>query len=183
VGIHGFERGGFLIEGGKAAPEAISPLVARANFPAQWPVVLFLPPWGKGQSGESEARAFQKLLESPPAKHETDRLCRLVLLEILPALAEGDLADFGAALHEFNERAGAAFAEFQAGPYVCQAVAELIAFLEKQGLVGVGQSSWGPGVFGFSDDEERAQALAEAARERFGGRPKLVGAGRFRLQR
>src|SRR5262249_41658067 len=52
VGIHGFLQGGFLVAGGKRDADSVAPLVARAEFPAQWRIVLVLAPWKPGLSGE-----------------------------------------------------------------------------------------------------------------------------------
>ena len=44
IGIHGFDHGGLVVEGGKLPGEVVSPLVARFDFPAEWSVLLFTPP-------------------------------------------------------------------------------------------------------------------------------------------
>ncbi len=63
----------------------------------------------RGFSGETEAEAFAKL--PPPAEQAVERVAHLVLMQLLPALAEADLADFGAALSEIQRITGAWFAE------------------------------------------------------------------------
>jgi beta-RFAP synthase len=160
LGVHGFAQGGFLVEGGKLAGAELSPLVARMEFPAAWRVVLVLPRRLGGLHGVSEQSAFADLAQPQMA---TEALCRLVLLGLLPALAEQDLQTFGEALFDFNARAGEAFALAQGGTYAGAAVAELIAFIRKQGVRGAGQSSWGPAVFAVTD-EERAVHLADRLR-------------------
>ncbi len=166
VGVHGFDRGGFLVDAGKAEGEGLAPLVARIRFPEEWHVVLVLPAGETGLHGAPERQAFEQL-QTPPAAH-TDALCRLVLLGLLPALLEHDLPAFGAALHEFNARAGEAFAPVQGGTYASPRVAELVTWVRQQGVAGVGQSSWGPGVFAVVGDEDEANHLAAAIRRQFG---------------
>src|SRR5581483_6355807 len=39
VGVHGFERGELIVEAGKLPGEELSPLLARAELPADWRVV------------------------------------------------------------------------------------------------------------------------------------------------
>jgi beta-RFAP synthase len=160
LGVHGFAQGGFLVEGGKLAGGELSPLVARMAFPLSWRVVLVLPRRLTGLHGLGEQAAFAQLAH---AQATTEVLCRLVLLGMLPALAEEDLSLFGAALHEFNARAGEVFAAAQGGTYAGTAVEELIGFIRRQGVAGVGQSSWGPGVFAITD-QERAAHLADRLR-------------------
>ena len=102
LGVHGFERGGLLVEGGKKYADGIAPLLARVEFPSQWRVLLMIPPWGKGLHGSEEAKLFDQLGDPSRSLRVTDSLCRLVLLGILPALAECDLRTFGEALYDFN---------------------------------------------------------------------------------
>jgi predicted sugar kinase len=52
-------------------------------------------------------------------------------------------------------------------------VAEVLAWLEANGVAGVGQSSWGPTGFGVVDSELRAHALLVEARSRFAHRRQL----------
>jgi beta-RFAP synthase len=167
LGVHGFEQGGFLVEAGKCDDDALSLLVARAAFPEAWRLVLALPRQAPGLHGPDELDAFRRLTESAVVV-PTDSLCRLVLLGMLPALADGDLEAFGEALFDFNARVGEAFARVQGGAYAGPRVAELVAFLRGQGARGVGQSSWGPAVFAVVGDEGRAADLAARVRRQFG---------------
>jgi beta-RFAP synthase len=167
LGVHGFEQGGFLVEAGKRSDEGLSPLAVRVAFPEAWRVLLAIPRQAPGLHGPDEQGAFRKLAESA-AVVPTDALCRLVLLGMLPALAEGDVEAFGEALFDFNARVGEAFAGVQGGPYAGPRVAELVAFLRGEGARGVGQSSWGPAVFAVVGDEERAAELAARAQRQFG---------------
>lgn len=166
LGVHGFAHGGLLVDGGKGAADAVAPLVARFAFPPEWLVVLVVPPWSQGLHGDAETRAFEQCCENAPVA-ATDALSRLVLLGVLPAVAERDFTAFGEAIHEFNRRAGEVFAAAQGGVYVGR-VGELVAFLRGQGARGAGQSSWGPAVFAFAEDPDRAGDLARRVRARFG---------------
>jgi beta-ribofuranosylaminobenzene 5'-phosphate synthase len=167
VGVHGFARGGFLVDAGLRAEETLAPLVAWAAVPCDWRVVLALPPVGSDWHGPREQQAFEQLATEPPDESITERLCRLVLLGLLPALVEADLESFGEALFEFNVLAGAVFAPVQGGTYASPRVAEMVAFLRQEGVRGAGQSSWGPSVFAVVGDEDRATNLAARLRRRF----------------
>jgi beta-RFAP synthase len=167
LGVHGFERGGLLVEGGKKYADGIAPLLARAEFPSQWRIVLMTPPWGRGPHGSEEARLFDQPGDPSRSLRLTDSLCRLVLLGILPALTECDLRTFGEALYDFNLRAGEAFANVQGGFYSSPRIAEAVDFLRKEGVYGAGQSSWGPTIFAICENEEEADAISGRLRERF----------------
>jgi beta-ribofuranosylaminobenzene 5'-phosphate synthase len=167
VGVHGFERGGFLVEAGKRSAGELSPLVAHASFPEDWRVLLVLPSQYTGLYGQPELEAFRRLARQPP-RRQTEALCRLVLQGLLPAVLERDVATFGEVLYDFNARSGELFAPVQGGVYGSPAVAEIISFARALGILGVGQSSWGPAVFAVAEDEERAARLSEHIRQRFG---------------
>src|SRR5262249_31151809 len=126
-----------------------------------------LPPCGSGLHDRDEEEAFARLHSRRTDLESTESLCRLVLLGMLPALHEGDLNAFGEALYDFNLRAGQTFAAVQGGPYANGQIAEMVAFLRRQGIRGVGQSSWGPAVFAVAEDPARATDLASRIRDHF----------------
>ncbi|MFL5242549.1 MAG: beta-ribofuranosylaminobenzene 5'-phosphate synthase family protein [Gemmataceae bacterium] len=161
IGVHGFDLGGFLVEAGKYDDDSIAPLVTRVAFPDSWSVVLVLPSGQPGLHGEAEAKAFKDLQTNIT---ESDYLCSLVLLRILPALIERDIVAFGEALHEFNMKAGKPFALEQGGVYANARVADVVAFVRANGIKGVGQSSWGPAVFAITADVDQACYLANLCR-------------------
>jgi predicted sugar kinase len=140
-------------------------LVAWLAFPKEWRIVLVLPPWQPGIHGLEERQAFGELQEIPG---RAEVLCRLLLMEVIPALSGDDFAAFSESLHHFNRLAGEAFATIQGGPYANARVAELIAFLRGLGVKGVGQSSWGPAVFALAEDRQRAGWLVGQVRDHYG---------------
>jgi beta-RFAP synthase len=165
LGVHGFAQGGFLVEGGQSRSATLAPLVAHCAAPSKWRVLLVRPVGVTGTHGVAERAAMAGLRGSSST---TDALCRLVLLGMLPAIAEADVDSFGDALFEFNVRAGEPFAAVQGGTYSSNAVAEIVAFLRGEQLRGVGQSSWGPTVFAVVGGEDRALELMRRVRQRFG---------------
>lgn len=158
IGMAAFIDGGFLVDGGKGAQETAPPLLVRMPFPADWRALLVLDPAAEGVHGEREIEAFASL---PPLPAEaTAHVCRLVLMRLLPGLAEHDLNAFGSALTEIQTIVGGHFATAQGGsPWTSPKVARLIARLAAAGAVGIGQSSWGPTGFAFVADENAAQRL------------------------
>ena len=165
LGVHGFDRGGFLVDAGQAAPSALAPLVAWSAVPQTWRVVLVLPHAEGAWHGERERQAFSRLAAA--ASGITERLCRLVLLGMLPAIAESNLDAFGEAVHEYNALAGEAFSAVQGGTYASARTAEVIAFLRGLGVKGVSQTSWGPTAFAVFGSQEEAEALADRVNQRF----------------
>jgi beta-ribofuranosylaminobenzene 5'-phosphate synthase len=166
IGIHGFRHGGFLVDGGKKAATCLAPLIVRHDFPAEWGILLILPGDIQGIHGPQEREAFAHLAQAKKSDKETAFLCRLVLLGMLPALLERDLPSFGEALFEFNCRAGEMFKQWQGGVYSSAKTAAIVNFIRKNGVAGVGQSSWGPTVFAIHE-AERARELAKLVRKEF----------------
>ena len=150
IGVHGFEHGGLIVDGGRRNEIAIPPLLVRMPFPDDWSIVIVQPRHRPGLHGPDERRFFANL--PPMTEDVTDSLCRLVLLEILPAVVEHDLAAFGAALSELQARVGACFASAQGGIFASPQAATIVNELRRLGFVGVGQSSWGPTLYGFCPD-------------------------------
>ena len=62
-------------------------------FPEDWSILIVQPPGPRGRHGLDELQAFNEL--PPLPDRVTERLCRLVLLGILPAVVERDLPAFG----------------------------------------------------------------------------------------
>ena len=160
IGVHGFDRGGLLVECGKRAGEAISPLIDCFELPAAWRIVLFHPP-GAVWHGDRERAAF-----ATATPGERNALRRIAENEIRPAAHAGDLDTFGDAVYEFNRRAGKPFAVAQGGAYASPTIAYLVAELRRIGIRSVGQSSWGPTVFAIVADSDKALSLVLRYRSR-----------------
>jgi beta-RFAP synthase len=157
IGVYGFARGGFIVEGGKRENASLSPLLVQKDFPEDWSIVLLRAEGEANWHGRRERQAMSEI-EMPEAV--TDRLARLVLLEMLPAIQERDCRGFGEALTELNRKVGEVFAAVQGGIYASAQVAECVERLKQAGAVGVAQSSWGPTVFAVVEDEQKGAYLA-----------------------
>ncbi|HET7633900.1 MAG TPA: beta-ribofuranosylaminobenzene 5'-phosphate synthase family protein [Burkholderiales bacterium] len=164
IGIGAFERGGFMVDGGRAAGGGAPPVVSRIAFPGRWRVLLIFDERFKGLHDADEVAGFARLPPFP--ENESARLCQLVLMGVLPGLAERDLEQFGNAVSEIQRTVGDYFAPVQGGRFASRAVADALSWLEGEGAACVGQSSWGPTGFAIVSSEQRAQELAAAARRR-----------------
>ncbi len=163
IGTWTFAFGGFVLEGGRrSGDDQVAPLLARLPIPESWRAVVVVPRGKPGLAGEEEAAAFARL--SPPAAREVERVAHLVLMQLLPALAEADLASFGAALAELQRITGGWFAAAQGGAFAPGETGDLVERLRTWGAAGVGQSSWGPTVYGIVDGPAPSRALAERVR-------------------
>ncbi len=167
IGLHGFAHGGLIVDGGHRQSGEIPPLLVRLDFPPDWGILVVIPGPFQGLHGPEERRAFAQL--PPVTRSMTDRLCHLVLLGLLPALVEQDLSSFGRAVSELQAHVGKHFAPAQGGSYARPAIETLVRYLENEGFSGVGQSSWGPTIYAFTDEPiERRVASLNRLRHEFG---------------
>jgi beta-RFAP synthase len=167
IGTWTFAHGGFIVEGGRRpGSRKIAPLLARFAIPTTWRCVVVVPGGARGLSGEAEAQAFEQL--PPPPEQEVERVSHLVLMQLLPALVEADLASFGSALSQVQRITGSWFAAQQGGVFSPGPTAWVITEMESWGAVGVGQSSWGPAAYGLVEDDRAAGELARKVREGLG---------------
>jgi beta-RFAP synthase len=163
VGIGLFEQGGLVVDGGRGAAETVAPIVSRLPFPEHWRILLVLDPRRQGVHGPDERDLFGRL--APASEAAAAQLCRLVLMQALPALAECDIAPFGSAIKELQARLGDYFAPMQGGSrFSSPDVAAALGVLEDEGALGIGQSSWGPTGFAFAPSAEAADRLLARAR-------------------
>lgn len=164
VGTWLFDRGGFVLEGGVRRDRAgVAPLLCRFDVPRSWRAVLVRPPVPEGLSGEREAAAFGRL--PAPDDRVAERVAHLVLMELLPAVATGDLEAFGRAADEVERATGEAFSPAQGGRrFAHPEVGRAVELLRERGAFGAGQSSWGPTAYGFVAGEGVARRATEALR-------------------
>ena len=165
VGTWTFEGGGLVVEGGRQAErDECGPLVARLPFPEDWRCVVAVPDAeGPGISGAVEDEAFASL--PAPSERDVERVSHLTLMGLLPAVADGDLEAFGRALTQIQEITGCWFASVQGGIFARGPSEELVRKMSEWGAQGVGQSSWGPSVYGIVRGDDAGQALADRMRE------------------
>ncbi len=178
IGTWTFAGGGLVLEGGhRRDTPGIAPLLARVPFPSSWRCVVAVPKPARGISGDAEADAFAGL--PPPPERDVERVAHLVLMGLLPAVVDADIASFGAALTGIQTITGRWFAPAQGGTFASGQTEELVRRMAEWGAPGVGQSSWGPAVYGIVDGEEAGLQLADRVRSVLGA-DGVVYAGPFR---
>ncbi|REJ94813.1 MAG: GHMP kinase, partial [Planctomycetota bacterium] len=95
---------------------------------------------------------------SPMQAARTDRLCGIVVREILPALRAADLEAFNLGVEAYGRIVGEYFAAAQGGVFADKRGERLAA----AGVRGVVQTSWGPTLCVCRQDVDSATTLAES---------------------
>ena len=164
VGVHGYFRGGLIFESADQ-PTAINSLRGRVELPSHWCVALIQPRHPvQGVSGAVEREQFAKLL---PADADARSALSRSVRQILKAGKEGRFEAFASAVHQYNYESGKLFRSVQGGPYNGPAVTDLISELIDRGGKGVGQSSWGPGVFVWFESRADAEAYSDSMSKKY----------------
>lgn len=162
IGVMAFEKGGFIVDGGhrfkdKGAfmPSAASrvppgPVLFREDFP-DWGIVIAVPN-DKGMHDQQEIDVFQEFCPLPIA--EVREVAHMVLMKMMPAVIEGDIESFGAAVNHvqtvgFNKMENLIWPDF---------VKSIASFMRDRSY-GAGVSSFGPVVYAFVDNREEGRQL------------------------
>lgn len=174
IGIAIFRTGGLVVDGGHSVvgpADRVPPVLFRHAFPEAWRFVVAIPTVPAGLSGAAEAQAFNTLPSAPGTFVE--KICRLLVMQLLPALIEHDLVPFGQALTGIQQLVGDSFAAAQGGRFANTVSGALVTDWLAHGAAGAGQSSWGPAVYALAGDDSEAERLVQAAqvflRARAGG--------------
>jgi len=165
IGVAAFENGGFIIDGGhnfcekkaflpsSASSLPPAPVLVRRDFP-DWDIVVAVPEQ-KGASKIKELNIFQKVCPVPLC--DVEKLSHVILMQLLPALAEEDIVTFGKGVNAIQELG------FKKREVELQPVSkELMQVLRDSGAHGAGMSSFGPTVYAFGEDAQNLKNTAEA---------------------
>lgn len=175
VGVATFNTGGFIVDAGHPVDRFTVDRPPRGNWtvpapiihhdvPEEWRFVLVLPDATEGPSGPVEDAQLRSVIETADSRI-TNQISVLMTTKLLPAIATGDRRDFGRAITEIGRLNGIWYVDEQGGIYR-PPVGSIIDELSEQPLFdGIGQSSWGPTVYGLTDVDrvERAEAAARDA--------------------
>jgi len=171
IGTSAFAGGGFIVDGGFKAGESpvmgktngASPVLFHKEFPKEWLALIMIPESRRGLHGKAEKDVFKNM---PPMSEESvGKICRHLVMQLLPALMEKDSANFGHALDEIQRIIGGYFARVQGGIFSSQISSEVACFCMKNGAFATSQSSWGPALYAFVEGEEQVNMLASKVKD------------------
>lgn len=163
IGVAAFEMGGFILDGGHKfkdkgafSPSAAShvppgPVLIRQDFP-DWPLVLAIPD-GKGAHDTEEVDIFKNVCPIP--LEEVQEISHVILMQMLPALIEKDLDNFGKAVNHIQS-VGFKRREIDLQP---KPVLDILDYMRDNGASGAGVSSFGPVLYGIAGSLSEGEKL------------------------
>lgn len=179
-GLHTFQRGGFVVAGGfkitqggpflKRKEAHIPPLIFRANFPTKWRFLIVTPSKASvSPYGEREEELFKKLQSKKLPSQLIYEAYFTLMSQLIPSVTEKDAETFGKALTKIQYLVGQIYSPVQGGTFNPDST-WVISILRRDGVLGVGQSSWGPTVFAFIENEKRALEIKNAVKIQLDGK-------------
>jgi beta-ribofuranosylaminobenzene 5'-phosphate synthase len=178
IGTAVFRAGGFVLDGGRRiGSDGLPPILIQRPFPRSWAFTIAIPGGMRGPTDAEEEYLFGMLPKMDDGT--VGRLCRLTLVKLLPALVEEDIASFGEALTDIQRILGGYFSTVQGGVFANPQAEEISDMMSNMGAVAVGQSSWGPSLYGLYPSIIRAESAAEQLIEMLGAGWNVVAASPF----
>ncbi len=171
IGTAAFNHGGFIVDGGhrfegpdrESLLSGVPPTIFHLPFPTDWIFVVAVPRVERGLSDMEEVSTFQDIVGV--GSESADRICRLVLMKMIPALVERDIDGFGDALTQVQLLVGANFRGAQGGRFANPISEGCFQKMMEEGVRGAGQSSWGPTVYGLVRGEREGERVKGAVEE------------------
>jgi len=159
VGTGVFLYGGLVVDAGSR--DGVARPMLWGSVPERWGIVAVIPrtDW-RVEEGPGEVEAIESVVRSLPSGDECRRAYPVVLDMLAPGAAEGDFELFVKGVELLERKAAEAFSGSQGGAFCCPEAEEAAKALRGSGARGVGQSSWGPLVYGFYPSIEDAELAA-----------------------
>ncbi len=177
IGTAAFDRGGFILDGGHLfrsgrasagvkhsfMPSSASkvpppPVIFQHPLPEDWYFVTAIPEVKRGAHGTEEIEIFRRYC--PVRASEVERLCRIILMRVLPSVIERDIYTFGESLSKIQQ-IGFKRIEVELQHSI---IKSLFDFFASHAL-GYGMSSFGPATYGLVRGEKEARELAQHTSE------------------
>lgn len=163
IGLQAFLHGGLVADSGFSATAGStkrSYACLGYMLPTAWRIVLIRPCIDAPISGQNES----KLLNAIGQRPNPNAAAMLAVADAIGQCLRAEEPDFGrftGLLDDYMDMAAKLFVEVQGGKFNGFAITQAAEFAQRLGLQAVGQSSWGPTVFGFAPDAVRAQKIVD----------------------
>ena len=160
IGINCFKSGGFIVDAGKkVGSNKLSPVIFKHNWPKDWGIILLTDKKKLGIHGKTEKKEFKEIFkEKKKIQYEN---YEALITKIIPSIIENDFDSFTSGINLIQKNTGKSFYSAQGGQYTSKNVENIFNKLEKFGIQGYGQTSWGPTGFIFCKDKIEKKKIIE----------------------
>ena len=155
IGTYGFKKGGFILDGGIDINKTnkMPPMILREKIPKKWSFIVVIPK-GKGYDEKEESPILKNHIVN---KKIPEKISHNILMKLLPAIKEKKISKFGESVNEIQELVGRSFSKYQDGKFH-KSSKKIVQYLSDN-TYGAGQSSWGPGVYGITNEDRETKTL------------------------
>ncbi|HMB65899.1 MAG TPA: beta-ribofuranosylaminobenzene 5'-phosphate synthase family protein [Patescibacteria group bacterium] len=168
IGYMAFDRGKFIIDLGHSfgpngqkktfLPSSASKTEPALPFiqletPAEWKVLLIRLDVKQGANNTEEINIFQD--KCPVDLGDVEKISHLILMKLIPGILTGNLAGFGDAIHEINNK-GFKKKEIELQDNHIQ---DLIQNIYKKFHIPCGMSSFGPIIYAITENEAQTEGI------------------------
>lgn len=160
IGLQGFLSGGLILDAGYQIAGDHSRTVEATvrQLPVDWCFVLVRGTNNSSITGPLESEMIRSMAAQPNPHRQ--RMMELAI-QSLEFASASDFEKCCGALEEYMRFAGDMFAPVQGGRYNGAVCSQAVAIARQLGLRAVGQSSWGPTIFGMCANSNRAQEVVD----------------------
>lgn len=163
TGIGIFEKGGFVLDSCKK-PGEYPQIIVRKSFPSHWRLILVSDVKSTGYSGIKEKNFF---LNDKVLKKRVSDLSHITLRGILPAIVYEDYNCFIENIAEFQRITSLYYRKVQKGTFSSKKISNIMQYLGQLGIIGTGQSSWGPSSYIFAESINHAKEIINILNNKF----------------
>jgi beta-ribofuranosylaminobenzene 5'-phosphate synthase len=171
IGVRAFEKGGFILDCGHSYGKGLekssclpssaskakpAPEVLRCDIPDDWRFVLISPLDDEGSHGQSEVDIFKSSF--PIDEVEIGKVCRIILMQMVPGILEKNIESFGSAINKIQEIGFKNIEVKLKSPLV----PNMLTIMNNAGSYGSGMSSFGPTVYGLTNSNKKANEIKNA---------------------
>ena len=163
TGIGIFEKGGFIVDTCKKINQQPQ-ILLRKKFPSNWKIVLLSDKTLKGVSGDREKEFFRskKILKSISSE-----LSEVVLRGIIPSIIYKDFLCFAKNISLFQKLTVEFYKKKQKDLFVSNEISRVVKYISKSKTLGIGQSSWGPFSYIFTESLPSAKEVIKIINTKF----------------
>ncbi len=164
IGVNAFAYGGFIVDSGRSIkykPDFLPSDYSR-TFPARkifrydfpWEIIIVIPKNKTRIFGGRELEIFKRYC--PIDEHDVDRICRIILMKMIPAIVEEDIEEFGSSIN-LIQRYGFKKIEISLQN---DEVKRLLKICQLYSY-GAGLSSFGPAIYCIAERKELLERLRD----------------------